>query len=698
MMFFPNSWRIKGLILLFVCLSSASANGQELHHDSGAAACHQAKAGHIDGAARWPASLLSPDAAALNFRVGYYKLDLEVFPAQQRISGSAELLIHFGEDTDAITLELNPSLEISGAADALSGQEIELQRIPGPPNYFVELRFEDTQPAGSQRLVEIGYAGEPGSGGFGSFVFSRRDGQPHFWTLSQPYGARDWFPNLNTPAVKADSSEVIIRAPGNLEVASNGRLQGVQALPEGRRQWHWRSRYPIAHYLISVTAADYNIYETTFEYGPGESGQMPVHHYMYAGSDSPALREQADATLPMLELFTELFGPYPFLEEQYGHAMFGRGGGMEHQTMSSMSNFSSALIAHELAHQWFGNAITCAGWEDIWLNEGFATYAEGLVVEAFEGEEAFRSWRRGMMNRVTRAPDEDVSVIVPSSAIDPSEPEQSIARIFRYNSSYAKAGLVLHQLRYKLGDEVFFDLLRAWMHSDFRYESATTDDFITFAEQQTSRDLRAFAEAWLYGAGFPEYSLRYAWRAVAGNTSAYRYRFEIDQENATTGQSRQDFSLPLELRIPLNNATGDTLITLQNPQFPLEMELLLSAEPAGAPEIDPGDQRIKGKVDALASRFEDLNAGLPQTTRLMAPYPNPFNPEAIIPFYVAMPGLVELRIYDVSGREVARLLDGTRNLGEHQIRWDASGQASGVYVVELRSEAGVQTRLISLIK
>ena len=663
---------------------------------SGAAACHTVKLSQASHSALEVSHLFGESDASHDFRVSYYKLDLDVFPNLERISGSTTLLINFDESTDAITLELAPSLQLLGAKDAATGQEITMERLPGPPEYFIELTFAQTQAAGTERLIEIEYEGTPGSSGFGSFVFSQRDGHPHFWTLSQPYGARDWFPNLNIPSAKADSSDVIVRAPAALKVASNGLLKRDEMLPEERREWHWRSRYPIANYLISITGAAYTVYESTFDYDAMNA--MPVRHHIYAGADSPELRSQADQVLPMLELFTELFGPYPFIEEQYGHAMFGRGGGMEHQTMSSMANFSSPLIAHELAHQWFGNAITCAGWEDIWLNEGFATYAEGLVIEAFEGEEAFANWRRGLVNRVTTSPAEDVSVVVPESAVNPAEPEQSIARIFRYNISYAKAALVLHQLRYKIGDEAFWGLLRAWMQSEFRYKSASTEDFISFSEQQTGLHLRRFFDAWLYGRGFPEFVLRYASRPVAETASAYRYRINISQQNAATGEVSQDFSLPLELRIPLQSAAGDTLITIENPEFPVELDLILAAKPKGVPEIDPAHQLIKREVDVIPASFENLAADLPRSAHLLAPYPNPFNTEAVIPFYMPSAGRAVLRIYDTAGRKVTRLLDASLGPGEHHVRWNADRHASGVYIVELQSDFITETRRISLIK
>lgn len=632
--------------------------------------------------------------AAPGFRVGYYGLNLDIDPALERLSGHADLLLHLPAGTTRITLELARQLHISGITDAETGASVSFSRSAGPMDFLVEIELEEETEAGtdSQRLIRIAYEGTPGSTGFGSFVFTRRGGSPHFWTLSQPFGARDWFPNLNTPAVKADSSDVIARIPDGLTLASNGLLQRQTPLGDGRTEWHWRSRYPIAHYLIALTAAPYVQFTDYFRYAPQDS--LPVHNFVYPDADSPQLREQARLTIPMMALFTELFGPYPFLSEQYGHVMFGRRGGMEHQTMSSMNNFSRALVAHELAHQWFGNGVTCARWEDIWLNESFATYAEGLVVEAFDGPDAFREWRRGVRGQVTTEP--LGRVFVPSERIDPASPDASVARIFRFRTSYQKGALVLHQLRYLLGDDTFFGLLQNWMQGPFRYASATTEDFIAHAEAFSGQSLRAFFDTWIYGESHPELEIRYGVRPAA-QKEAGLYRMRISVKATASGGGTADWALPLELRIPAADGSRDTTLTLPGFGQPVTLELTLPFPP-GLPEADPDAHLLLGRTDNIAGAFADPNLELPGGLSLQPPYPNPFNGRVLIPYTLSEPTEIRAEIIDVNGRHIALLYKGLQLTGEHLLRWDAEGAASGVYFVVMRAGSMGEVRAVTLVK
>ncbi|MCH8556578.1 MAG: T9SS type A sorting domain-containing protein [Balneolia bacterium] len=669
-------------LVIFLVPRTASAQ-EELHW------CAYTKSNPTHGQSLFYLSDKDPDPS---FDVGYYKLDLDVWPEDTRIGGSATLLIQFNEATDRITLELNRRLEISDILTEDESAQLSFMRSPGPVDFFVEISFPEVQQAGTSRLIRIDYEGTPGSSGFGSFVFSQRAGQPHFWTLSQPFGARDWFPNKNTPAVKADSADIIVRIPSGLKLGSNGLLHARTQLDNNRTEWHWRTRYPTAHYLLSLAGASYNEFTDYFHYAPGDS--MPVLNYVYSDNDTPMVREQIGLTIDMLHLFTELFGDYPFIDEKYGHAQFGRGGGMEHQTMSSMGSFSQRLVAHELAHQWFGNGVTCAGWEDIWLNEGFATYAEGLVIEHFEGDDAFRDWRAAHINQIIQEPGR---VYVPTASIDPADPGGSVARIFRFRTSYAKGAIVLHQLRYKLGDDLFFEILREWMQGEFRYKSATTEDFQMHAEQVSGRSLTDFFNLWIYDEAVPSYTLRYASRPAAADESVtlqMRITERFTPDFNATGFSD---NLPLTIRIPEAAGQRDTTITFHPEQYPFEINVALPFQP-GAPEIDPNSERIIGQSDSIPGLFDDLESELPVSTQLLNPYPNPFNPATIIPFLVGSPGEVTIDVYDINGRLVARLLNENRLTGEHHVRWDASGQASGIYIIQLRTAEGQEVRKVSFVK
>ena len=313
------------------------------------------------------------------------------------------------------------------------------------------------------------------------------------WTLSEPYGASDWFPCKDTPADKADSSDVWITVDKNLYGVSNGILIGIVKNPDNTSTYKWTNKYPIAQYLISLAISDYTIYKNYFKYS--EKDSMPVINYIFP-ENLASYKANLDKVPNMLRVTSDYFGLYPFIKEKYGNAEMGwkGGGGMEHQTVSSMSNFSETVLVHELVHQWFGDKITCRDWQDIWLNEGFATYGEMLYAQKVYGDSAYNDF---VTLEMARAKNAKGSIYVQDIS--------SISEIFNGNRSYSKGGIVLHMLRGVVGDSIFFKILKTYSNDPLvAYGTAVTADFQRDAEAVYGEDLEYFFNEWIYGVRLSE--------------------------------------------------------------------------------------------------------------------------------------------------------------------------------------------------
>ena len=357
-------------------------------------------------------------------------------------------------------------------------------------------------------------------------------------TLSEPWFSYTWWPVKEDSRDKA-TGEMLITVPEELTVVSNGVLVDVDALPGDRRRFHWSTDYPTSAYLFAFSATNYNLFSDTFVH---QEGSMPVEFFIYPGSDTPENRNGWLQSVDMLSTFGGLYGLYPFIEEKYAIYQFPWGGGMEHQTATGQGRFNESLTAHELAHQWWGDMVTCATWSDIWLNEGFATYSEALWFEHQSGvadPEALRDWM------AIRRPDEyDDSVYV----YDTSD----VRRIFSGNYSYRKGGWVLHMLRGVVGTETFFAILDAY-RQHFEYLTADTDDFRAVAEYVSGRDLSWFFDQWVYNGGAPAYS--YGWQELEIDGQRY---LEISLEQT---QNESPFTMPVNFEwLELGDSRSYTLL------------------------------------------------------------------------------------------------------------------------------------------
>ncbi|MXV38543.1 T9SS type A sorting domain-containing protein [Flavobacteriaceae bacterium Ap0902] len=315
---------------------------------------------------------------------------------------------------------------------------------------------------------------------------------PLITTLSEPYGASSWWVGADNLIDKADVVNIIVQHDGDYKVGSNGTLISRTPQSDGSYITHWRTSYPIPAYLISIGMSDYDEYSNSAMVGGID---VPIINYIYPYNNTQEVRDQLDDVPSFVEFFSELIGDYPYKNEKYGHIQWNWGGGMEHATMSSQVHFGTSLTAHELAHQWFGDKITCGTWSDIWLNEGFATYFEGLLRRNLFGEEFFRDWKEYKIYNITSS--SNGSVYVPSDQLTDD-------RIFSARLSYNKGAMVLNMLRFKLGDENFYQAIRNYLEDPaLAYGFAITDDLQAHLENQSGEDLTEFFADWVYGEGFP---------------------------------------------------------------------------------------------------------------------------------------------------------------------------------------------------
>lgn len=395
--------------------------------------------------------------------------------------------------------------------------------------------------------ITIYYEGNPETqNGFGSAIFSKHDNIPIFWTLSEPNGAKDWFPCKQILTDKIDSSDIIIKCPKRYVSVSNG-VKIKETVEDETRITHWQHRYPCAYYLLAAAISEYKVYSDFLKLSNGDS--IEIVNYVYPERYEQCKR-RTPRLIPAFKMLCDSFGTYPFANEKYGHAQFGWGGGMEHQTISFMVNFDLDLMIHELAHHWFGNMITCTTWHDAWINEGFAVFCEGLATEkGLANSSDPVQWRKQKILNACRNSSESVYV---------TDDTSNVWKIFNTNLTYDKGAMILHMLRREIGDELFFKSIRNYINqSKQKYGNATGKDFFESVEKTTGKNLQWFVNQWYYGKGYPIYSIK--WQQSPEGI----LNLKVDQK--TTNNQVGFFRAKIPLII--NGKNGEKMIVRLNNSF-----------------------------------------------------------------------------------------------------------------------------------
>ena len=426
----------------------------------------------------------------------YLHLQLAVEPGSNDISAHELLRVKAVSAMDSMILELRSNMLVDSVF--INGTE----KTFSQQNDHVLIPFGTTISAGATIESRIFYHGVANFGGVYSGTYN---GLSYTASLSESYQAREWLPIKQVLADKLDSTDIWITTGAGNKAGSNGLLTEVIDLPEGKKEFRWHSKHPINYYLPSFAVGNYQAYINYAKPASFLPDSIPVIHYISPDANYlNAVKPNLDKTPVFIEKFSELFGLYPFADEKYGHAMANIGGGMEHQTMSTMVSFGSTLIAHELGHQWWGDHVTCATWNHIWLNEGFASYCEYLAIEKLPSlfpTTTASQYMQNIHDYVLSQP--GGSVYVPDAFIFDEN------RIFSSRLSYDKGAAIIHNLRWEMqNDSLFFNTLKTFQQT-FRDSVATADDMRQVAENVTGRSFADFINQWYYGEGYPTFNITY---------------------------------------------------------------------------------------------------------------------------------------------------------------------------------------------
>lgn len=431
------------------------------------------------------------------YDVKYYRLDIEANPEVLYIKGSVTTYFTAEQSNfNYIRFNLRSNLTI----DSIVYHNSKISDFSFLDNITLNIPLPVTIPIHQLDSIKIFYQGTPIQDGYGTFstgVTGCSDTNNRvLWTLSEPLGSKNWWPCKESLYDKADSIEIKVTCPVPYRVGANGILTDSTTI-NNKTTYTWKHRYPIPPYLVAFAIADYTSYIDKVPVSPGDTIQ--ILNYVYPCNTTA--KSQTPHLIPIFQYFINTFGEYPYKNEKYGHAQCGFSGGMEHSTMSFMGSFGKSLMAHELGHQWFGNKITCGSWHEIWLNEGFAGYMEGLICEHGLGDQTWLNWKIGRINNVTS--NNFGSTYVYDTT--------SVSNIFNNRLVYNKGALILHMLRWQLGDDMFFQSLKNYLnHPQLAYNYATTNDFIQVILSTTGKDMTPFFNDWYYGEGWPNYNVTWS--------------------------------------------------------------------------------------------------------------------------------------------------------------------------------------------
>jgi len=604
------------------------------------------------------------------YDVKHYHLTLEISNTDTHIEGVAEVVVEATRNLDTLVLELHNGLDVTdimftddiGSMTYPAENELDFEHY----NDAIYIELNRTYNQGELFRVKITYGGDAGQDrGFFAGITSRKDLDYGFdvtYTLSEPHNARDWFPVKQVLEDKIDSVTFRLMCDQDLLAGSNGLLVKVEEAGSDHILT-WKTHYPMAYYLLSFAVADYMDY--SFNAALSDEGDsVLVQNFLYNTDDVLTdWKEEIDETGSLITLYSQLLTNYPFAEEKYGHSMAPLGGGMEHQTMTTIKNFNFFLVAHELAHQWFGNYITCGNWQDIWINEGFASYMEYVAAEHLRSKEEADSW---MENAISIALGEQRG-----SVYVPAEHVENESRLFSFSLSYKKGAILLHMIRFILDDDdLFFEVLRTYL-TQYQNGLATGEDFQAILDEVSEMDFSCFFQQWYYGEGYPIFQLFWEQK---GDSLAIR-----SEQTGTAADITPLFQVPFELDIVLSSGHSQRVRLMQ--QSNQEEFTLLVEGVVERVVFDPGNHLLK-------------TATVSQKLLVDKPFrygPNPVTNELIIQFPNI--SLIDaVRILNLSGQEIYRTT-GTDN----PLTLNLSDLADGPYLLELTSASQTyQERIVKI--
>jgi len=515
--------------------------------------------------------------------------------------------------------------------------------LPAPPSI------------GAVLSVAVSYHGRPLEIGNKSLRFRTHAGTPIVYTLSTPFSntvstvipvSHYWRPCKDDPSDKSTYS-CALRVPSTMIACSNGVLTAEVDNLDGTKTFHWAHDFPIAPYLITFGATNYVRLDDTYV---GPTHTLDVRSFVWPEDLAAATSDWA--VIPsQLGVFESLYGEYPFAGEKYGMYQIPPGPAVEHQTMVSFpDNIITGtgewdwVIAHEMAHMWWGDLVTVSDWAHVWLSEGFASYSEALYRESAGGQAALEAYMVAM--------DEgpyDGTVLAPPYVW--------------HEIVYDQGGWILHMLRHFMDDPTFFGMLADY-RATHAYGSVTTPDFITAAEAAYGGDLEWFFTPWLTGNGRPEYQFSWEPGAVIPRDVA-RAGATVELELRQI-QSPSQPTYAMFLDVEVTTAAGTETHRIFNDTREESYSIAVSGEPT-AVRLDPHHW--------VMANFSEVpvHVGDPEITPtafLAQSSPNPLRSSVEIRYEIERGGAIALRLFDVSGRLVRTLHHGFQEAGAHSVLWD----------------------------
>lgn len=504
----------------------------------------------------------------------------------------------------------------------------------------------------------------------------------YVFTDTPPEGARKWFPCWDRPSDKA-LFDITAKVPATVRLGSVGTL--ADSLVVSDTAWyHWVSRDPIATYLVTISSKINFLLDIVYIHVPGHPYDSIPARFYYKYPEIPLSMEQLIG--PMTTFYSEKFGGYPF--EKIGFASLNSyfpWGGMENQTMINLrsNGWQEGLISHEFSHQWFGDLITCGTWADVWLNESFATYCESVWIEHQSGDSAYRVHLNQQADYYLGT-NPGLPIYNPSYALHTPDPNT----LYNTELVYYKGACVLHQLRYLIGDSLFFRALHTYAtDTSFMYKNAVTQDFVQTVNQVTGQDLTWFFREWIYFPDHPKYSSTFNFQDAGNGTWNVNFLIRQTQENTTF------FRMPVTIQVRFKDQT-DTLIRVLNESNDQLFEFSFGKEPETV-LFDPNRDILLKQATTVEGMFE---AGKSTGFQLMQNVPNPFRTSTRIGYHIVKPSPVTISVFDSSGNLVYTPVNKFHDAGNFSFEMQAGNLSPGFYFYKLESGKFNITRKMILEK